>query len=273
MAAAPPCTRLFASATPRTTARGIKSRTRPSAATSLSFSTSCRSCSSSPSSPIASTSTSTPPPAPFPATPSSTSSSSSTFSAGSTLYAPPLDAQLARIGTLLSPLNLASPLDPLLLQRALTHKSGQHKPSSHSSLSASQIGHGEKLAFLGRRVLRMHYTLHLASHLDPRSEVMHDGLRQSAIDIRFDTKQLGATIGKGWGLQSVLRWREVRGPKGDPTGLYKARGQAVEALIGAVYTQFGIQATKKMFALMVWPGLGMSSSVRQALEGGPGAQA
>ncbi|SCV72339.1 BQ2448_3876 [Microbotryum intermedium] len=232
----------------------------------MGFSTSCRTCSSS-SSPIASTSTSTPPPLPFSAPPSTSSSTPPTFVPGSTLYAPPVDAQLNHIGTLLNPLNLPSPLDPLLVQRALTHKSGQRKPSPNSNSTTSQTGHGEKLAFLGRRVLRMHYTLHLATQLDARSQVLHDGLRQSVIDTRFDTKQLGATVGKGWGLETVLRWREVRGPKGDPTGLYKARGQAVEALIGAVYTQFGIQATKKMFELMVWPGLGMSTTIRQALEG------
>jgi hypothetical protein len=52
----------------------------------------------------------------------------------------------------------------------------------------------------------------------------------------LETKTLGASVGKAWKLEEALRWREVRGPTGEMTGLWKCRGTAVEAVVGAVYT-------------------------------------
>lgn len=75
----------------------------------------------------------------------------------------------------------------------------------------------------------------------------------------LETKELGANVGRVWKLEKAMRWREVvrtfsvihrgqgpklmslhlvqRGPTGEMTGLYKSRGAAVEALIGAVYSR------------------------------------
>lgn len=88
---------------------------------------------------------------------------------------------------------------------------------------------------LGRRVLRMHLTLFLSTSLASSPLLLSKFLSQNGIDKLLETKELGAGAGRAWKLEDVIRWREVNGADGLPTGLFKSRGTALEAIVGAVY--------------------------------------
>jgi hypothetical protein len=111
----------------------------------------------------------------------------------------------------------------------------------------------------GRRVLRLHLSLYLSSSLAHTPAVLSQYLSQDSLDALLETKELGAggSVGKAWGLENVMRWREVvsiilcvqfdllltwdwsaqRAQNGEPSGLFKSRGAAVESIVGAVYFQ------------------------------------
>ncbi|GAA5899729.1 hypothetical protein JCM8208_004547 [Rhodotorula glutinis] len=238
----------------------------------------------------------TPPPPSYSTSPSPSSSSSSlpprsTPSTGTHLYAPLPASQHTFLSTLLSQLGpraLPNPdaLDRRTAEKALTHKSGVDKGAlyrratdadaqARSGDEGGRIGHNEKLAFVGRRVLRLHLTQHLFTRLSPT----HPALLAQALtapsrsplslDALLDTKNLGAGVGRQWGVEGALRWREVRGHDGEVTGLYKCRGSAVEAVVGAVYTTQGIDASSHVFEHLVLPHLALPRSLSAALDGAP----
>lgn len=93
------------------------------------------------------------------------------------------------------------------------------------------------LALSGRRILRLYLTLHLNSELsNTHPSLLAHAVSPRAIDALLNTKQLGATVGAAWKLEDAMRWREVRGPTGEMTGLWKVRGMGVEAILGGVFT-------------------------------------
>lgn len=63
----------------------------------------------------------------------------------------------------------------------------------------------------GRRVLRLHLALYLSSSLSHTPAVLSQYLSQDSLDALLETKELGAggSVGKAWGLENVMRWREV----------------------------------------------------------------
>lgn len=107
---------------------------------------------------------------------------------------------------------------------------------------ATRIDADSDLSRLGRRALRLHLTQHLFTRLSStHPALLSQALTASShsalsLDAILDTKTLGAGVGRAWRLEEAVRWREVRGPDGEMTGLYKCRGSAVEAVVGAVYT-------------------------------------
>ncbi|KAK4046891.1 hypothetical protein OIV83_005787 [Microbotryomycetes sp. JL201] len=187
-------------------------------------------------------------------------------SSGSTLYSPTTDVMTQHVARLLGSVNLK--LEPSVIQRALTHKSAINKtrPSSPQEVQDRLVGHGEKLAFIGRRVLRLHLAAYLSTALVHDSYAQATYLSDESLSRILETKELGANVGRVWGLERALRWREVRGPNGEMTGLYKSRGTAVEALLGAIYTQQGIEASTKTFNELVLPHLSLTSGLRRAIE-------
>jgi len=91
--------------------------------------------------------------------------------------------------------------------------------------------------FAGRRILRLYLTLHLNSKLSAsHPSLLAHAVSPRAIDALLNTKQLGATVGAAWKLEDSMRWREVKGPTGEMTGLWKVRGMGVEAVMGGVFT-------------------------------------
>ncbi|GJN92528.1 hypothetical protein Rhopal_005558-T1 [Rhodotorula paludigena] len=226
------------------------------------------------------------------ASPASSSSSSSAYPSSNThLYAPSPASQHSFLLALLPADTLPNKavLSTEVAEKALTHKSGVDKSSLYRRARVGEDhlgqdeggrkGHNEKLAFVGRRVLRMHMTQHLfsrlsSSHPSLLSTVLTSAARSPlSLDSILDTKQLGATVGKAWRLEDALRWREQRGPDGEMTGLWKCRGTGVEGVLGAVYTTQGVAASSALFEQLVLPHLDFPRTLSQALSGAPAPSA
>ncbi|SJX64205.1 uncharacterized protein SRS1_14858 [Sporisorium reilianum f. sp. reilianum] len=142
-----------------------------------------------------------------------------------------------------------------LALRAVTHE---------SFLNACE-GHNRRLAFVGRRTLKLFTTLFLHSRLQTTSkgDAAHDYINRllespTAVDTILSTHRLGDKIGKGLGLEKVMRWTPAvtdgqLGPR--ETGLFKVRGVAVEALVGAIYHQKGASEASQFFQSWILPSL------------------
>ncbi|GAA5899760.1 hypothetical protein JCM6882_005428 [Rhodosporidiobolus microsporus] len=208
---------------------------------------------------------------------SSPSSPSPASGPGTHFFSPTPSSQLSFLRGLLpgSVTPNADLLDEQLAAKALTHKSGVDKRAVYGrggregeqGEAKGKTGHNEKLAFIGRRVLRLHLTTHLLTSLTPSSPaLLSSSLSSSSLDSLLDTKTLGASVGKAWKLEDGLRWREVRGRDGEMTGLWKCRGVAVEAVVGAVYTTQGLNASTALFESLVLPHLPLPRTLASALS-------
>ncbi|GAA5882861.1 hypothetical protein JCM3774_006317 [Rhodotorula dairenensis] len=211
---------------------------------------------------------------------------------GTHLYAPSAASQRAYLESLLDVVGVPNPhlVDEQIAEKTLTHKSGVDKTALYarkmkrSELHAAEqeqaqerrgAGHNEKLAFVGRRLLRLHLTQHLFSRLSSSDPALLSTVLTSAsqvplsIESILDTKTLGASVGKAWRLEDALRWREVRGQDGEMTGLWKCRGTGVEGVIGMVFTTQGIDATHRVFEQLVLPHLALPITLERALAAAP----
>ncbi|GAA6038455.1 hypothetical protein JCM8097_007660 [Rhodosporidiobolus ruineniae] len=203
---------------------------------------------------------------------------------GTHLFAPAPSTQLSFLRALL-PADLtpnAQLLDEHLATKALTHKSGVDKRRAYGrgvgeveSTEGQQgaTGHNEKLAFIGRRVLALHLTSHLTSALSSSPALLASTLSIPSLSTLLDTKSLGASVGAVWRLEDALRWREVKDRSGHVTGLWKCRGTAVEAVVGAVYTTQGLTASQALFERLILPHLTFPSTVTAALSSSSSASA
>ncbi|KIM55729.1 hypothetical protein SCLCIDRAFT_285493 [Scleroderma citrinum Foug A] len=153
---------------------------------------------------------------------------------------------------------------PELAKRILTH--GSHKEAIH--------GHNGRLAFVGRRVLESYYLLfiHGAVKGSPHN---HD--YDALVSRALNTSVLGEHVAPRWSLGAALRWtppisrdtiQAAQGhlPDADLTdalaanpavvrsvGLYKVMGEAVQAVVGGVYHQFGGAAAHRLFHTQILP--------------------
>ncbi|KAK4701847.1 hypothetical protein P7C70_g4382, partial [Phenoliferia sp. Uapishka_3] len=159
----------------------------------------------------------------------------------------------------------------LYLSRALPSFNHQPKALKLTSLS------------LGRRILRLHLTLHLSTALESYPDLSQHYITQKSIDSLLETRELGASAGATLGLERAMRWREVRMPTGTMGGLFKARGSCLEALAGAVYMTHifkadlpfnsalsfiqGIAASKKLFEASILPNMSLPGTLTRALKG------
>ncbi|KAJ6486766.1 ribonuclease-III-like-domain-containing protein [Mycena sanguinolenta] len=142
---------------------------------------------------------------------------------------------------------------PELSARVLTHAS--HPAAFH--------GHNAQFSFIGRRVLESYLLLLLAS--SPHLKPSHD-LQEIASRV-LNTYFLGEHIGSKWGLGRVMRWtpiiaasmlNESRADKAKllkDVGLYKVQGDAVGAVMGAIFQQFGASVAHRVFHTRVLPRL------------------
>lgn len=136
---------------------------------------------------------------------------------------------------------------------------------THESYLNAREGHNRRLAFVGRRTLKLFTTLFLHSRLQsaPKGDAAHVYISRllespSAVDSILTTHRLGDKVGRHLGLEKVMRWTPAvsdgqLGPK--ETGLFKVRGVAVEALVGAIYHQKGAMEASKFFHNTILPSL------------------
>jgi len=133
---------------------------------------------------------------------------------------------------------------------------------THGSHSASAGGHNAGLSFMGRRVLAAYLQLflHSSSALHPSDDV------EAIMSSTLNTNILGEYVGPEWGVGRVIRWQpaapahklveldkevDVR----RQVGLYKVQGEAVEAILGGIYFQFGGMVAQRVFHTRFLPHL------------------
>jgi len=133
---------------------------------------------------------------------------------------------------------------------------------THGSHSASVGGHNAGLSFIGRRVISAYLQLflHSSSALHPSTDV--DAIMSSTLN----TNILGEYVGPEWGVGRVIRWqpaapahkladmdkqKDIR----RQVGLYKVQGEAVEAILGGIYFQFGAVVAQRVFHTRLLPHL------------------
>ncbi|KAF9240462.1 hypothetical protein BU15DRAFT_87667 [Melanogaster broomeanus] len=116
---------------------------------------------------------------------------------------------------------------PELANRILTH--GSHKSAVH--------GHNGRLGFIGR-------------HRSP-----HD--YDLVVSRALNTYLLGEHIAPRWSLGRVLRWVPTVSQDtlrvNQSVGLYKIMGEAVQAVVGGVYHQFGGSVAHRLFHTRILP--------------------
>ncbi|KIJ63789.1 hypothetical protein HYDPIDRAFT_112748 [Hydnomerulius pinastri MD-312] len=152
---------------------------------------------------------------------------------------------------------------PELAQRVLTH--GSHKAAIH--------GHNARLGFVGRRALESYFLLFIHGVPQTRSHHDYDVLVSRALN----TYILGEHVALQWSLGRVLRWvptvsqetlRTAQQQRPDAeleealaanpgivrsVGLYKVLGEAVQAVVGGVYHQFGGSVAHRLFHTRILP--------------------
>jgi len=135
---------------------------------------------------------------------------------------------------------------------------------THSSHPAAIYGHNAGLSFMGRRVISAYLYLLLASspNLKPSDDI------EAIVSRTLNTYVLGEHLGSRWGLGRVMRWTptlkaervkdaDVALLKG--AGLYKVQGDAVAAVMGGIFEQFGASTAHRVFHTRVLPHILISS--------------
>ncbi|TFK33970.1 ribonuclease-III-like-domain-containing protein [Crucibulum laeve] len=137
---------------------------------------------------------------------------------------------------------------PELARRILTH--GSHPTAIN--------GHNAGMSFLGRRVLESYLLLFLQSSkaLQPNDNI------DAIITRTIGSYTLGDHIGRRWGLGRGMRWTpaaparrlaEDREASMVSVGLYKVQGDAVAAVMGGIFHQFGATVAHRVFHTRVLP--------------------
>ncbi|KAJ3810127.1 ribonuclease-III-like-domain-containing protein, partial [Lentinula aff. lateritia] len=136
---------------------------------------------------------------------------------------------------------------------------------THASHPAAIYGHNAGLSFMGRRVISAYLYLLLSSspHLKPSDDL------EAIVAQTLNTYVLGEHLGSKWGLGRVMRWTPTlkvdKSKDASPTllkgvGLYKVQGDAVAAVIGGIFEQFGASTAHRTFHTRVLPHILASKS-------------
>ncbi|KAF8067978.1 hypothetical protein FPV67DRAFT_1562152 [Lyophyllum atratum] len=155
---------------------------------------------------------------------------------------------------------------PELARRVLTHAS--HPAAVH--------GHNAALSFTGRRVLESYLLLMLSS--SPALKRSHD--MDEIVANTFNSYTLGETVGSKWGLGRAVRWTPTLPasqlkPDLDQrellrsVGLFKIQGDAVGAVMGGIFYQFGGSVAHRVFHTRVLPhlvGRGLPETFRKDIR-------
>ncbi|KAJ7218297.1 hypothetical protein C8J57DRAFT_1194591 [Mycena rebaudengoi] len=134
---------------------------------------------------------------------------------------------------------------------------------THASHPAAQHGHNAQLSFIG--VYSSSYLLLLLAS-SPHLKASHD--LHEITSNTLNTYFLGENVGSKWGLGRVMRWTPAidataLAEEGIPdrttvlknVGLYKVQGDAVAAVVGGIFRQFGGSVAHRVFHTRVLPRL------------------
>ncbi|ORX37887.1 hypothetical protein BD324DRAFT_623673 [Kockovaella imperatae] len=144
--------------------------------------------------------------------------------------------------------------------------SGRSKPFEHPFGSAPldddgawYAAHNGRLQFLGRRAIATYLPLFIHSSL------RHGGMRLGDLDLlgkktlarRIDdireTANLGRFVGESWNIRQVMR--SDLNQNAISTSFQTIQGSVVEAIVGAVFSEFGSPAAQRLFHSRVLPKL------------------
>ncbi|KAG6910744.1 hypothetical protein DXG01_008276 [Tephrocybe rancida] len=133
---------------------------------------------------------------------------------------------------------------------------------THGSHPSAIYGHNGAFQFVGRRVMESYLLLMLNSSKSLRSTPDID----EVVARTLNSYTLGETVGSNWGLGRAMRWTPSVAArllkKGADqrellraVGLYKIQGDAVSAIMGGVFFQFGGSVAHRLFHTRILPQL------------------
>lgn len=173
---------------------------------------------------------------------------------------------------------LEPPISPDLAIRMVTHK-GSISANAPAELSQ----HNARLAFLGRRILRLYLSIFFHAHTSlleqaRRQQQASDDtadaiapssgspsstkLTESLLNDTLNTYSLGRFVATRWELEHNMRWMQMVDHRGRPSGLGKVSGQAVEAIMGGIFRQYGAAVALQVFNSRVLPFLDLPKVLR-----------
>ncbi|KAF5318494.1 hypothetical protein D9619_010729 [Psilocybe cf. subviscida] len=128
---------------------------------------------------------------------------------------------------------------------------------THSSHALARKGHNGGLSFFGRRVLNTYTLLFLqASPNLPKDADIEDITSRTV-----HTSLLGQHLGGAWGIGREMVWAPSL-PAGTEelealrhAGLYKVQGEIIQAVVGAVYHQYGGSVAHRLYHTRILPNI------------------
>ncbi|KAG5735239.1 hypothetical protein E4T56_gene10305 [Termitomyces sp. T112] len=131
---------------------------------------------------------------------------------------------------------------------------------THGSHPSAIYGHNGALSFMGRRVMESFLLLMLHSS----SALKKDHNLDEIVARTLNSYTLGEVVGSKWALGRAMRWTpsisaSLLKAEADQremlrsVGLYKVQGEAVNAVVGGVFFQFGASVAHRLFHTRVLP--------------------
>ncbi|BFZ60007.1 hypothetical protein YB2330_001029 [Saitoella coloradoensis] len=131
---------------------------------------------------------------------------------------------------------------------------------THKSFAHGKEGYNDKLAFMGRRVLKFHLALQLSSRESSRPSAINNKAVESVTPARLENATKASTLFSaaqkmGLNIQDVMRWKPKQKDDLELSGVKGVVGDCLTAMIGAVFLTKGGQAAEELVVKKVLPNL------------------